>query len=116
MGTGLISMLFLPVLVVDVSRREGESPRAKVALATFSRSTYLAGVSFWHTLKLGGGQSVSALPQESDVNLFGDSEGVIHLDTQVADSALDFAMAKQELNGPEVPRPPIDQGRLGSSQ
>jgi hypothetical protein len=59
---------------------------------------------------------VSGLPQESDVDLLGNSEGVIHLDTQIAHSALNFAMAQQELDGPEVPRPPIDQGCLGSSQ
>lgn len=49
------------------------------------------------------GQSLSALPLEADVNLFGDSEDVIHLDTQVADSALDLAMAKEELNGRRFP-------------
>jgi hypothetical protein len=59
---------------------------------------------------------VSALPQESDVDLFGNGEGVIDLYTQVADGALNFGMAKQELDGPEVAGPPVDQGRFGSSK
>jgi hypothetical protein len=35
-----------------------------------------------------GGQSVAALPQFSDVDLFGDGERVVDLDAEVPDRAL----------------------------
>lgn len=68
------------------------------------------------TLTLREGQSVSALPQKSDVNLLGNSKGVIDLDIKVADGALNFRMAKQELDGPQVAGPPVDQSRFGPSE
>jgi len=58
---------------------------------------------------------VSALPQESDFDLFSNREGIVDIDSQVADRALDLGVAKQELNGSKITRPPIDQSRLGPS-
>jgi hypothetical protein len=55
------------------------------------------------------GQSVSALPLNSDVYLFCDSEGVIDLDTKVPHGAFDPRMAEQELHSPQIPGPSIDQ-------
>jgi hypothetical protein len=40
---------------------------------------------------------VSALPQRSHVDLFSYGEGIVDLDTQMADGALDFDMAELEL-------------------
>src|SRR3546814_7087 len=68
------------------------------------------------TLTLRRGQSVSALPQSSDVDLFGYGESVIDLDAQIADSALDLAVTEQELNVSQIACSPVDQGRFGPSE
>ena len=47
-----------------------------------------------------GGQSMSALPSTSDVNLLRYRERVIDLNAQISDGALDLGMAEQDLNGP----------------
>lgn len=48
------------------------------------------------------GQSISALPVGSDVNLFGNVEGVINFDTQVSDSAFNFGVTQQQLDSSKV--------------
>ena len=55
------------------------------------------------------GQSVSALPGNSDINLFGNSERVINLDAKIADRALDLSVAEQELHGSQIPGAVVDQ-------
>ena len=60
------------------------------------------------------GQSISALPVTSDVNLFGNVEGVINLDAQVSDSAFNFGVTQQQLDGPKVSSAAIYQRRLCS--
>ena len=65
---------------------------------------------------IGGGQSVTALPQCSDVDLFGDVERVIDLDAEVPDRALHLGMAKEQLNRAEAAGSSVNQGRLGSPQ
>jgi hypothetical protein len=59
-----------------------------------------------------GGQSVAALPPCSDVDLFGDRERIVDLDAEVPDRALHLGVAKEQLNGAEVPGSPIDQVAL----
>jgi hypothetical protein len=44
---------------------------------------------------------VSALTQRSHADLFSYGEGIVDLDTQIADGALDFGMAELELNDRE---------------
>jgi hypothetical protein len=63
-----------------------------------------------------GGQSVTALPRGSDVDLLGDGERVIGLDAEIPDRALHLGVAKEQLNRAEVPGPPVNQSRLGSPQ
>lgn len=46
------------------------------------------------------GQSMSALPGISDVDLFRYRQGIIHLDAEVSDGAFDLSVAEQELDGP----------------
>ena len=46
------------------------------------------------------GQSISALPDISDVNLFRYRQSIIHLDAKVSDGAFDLSVAEQELDGP----------------
>jgi hypothetical protein len=48
--------------------------------------------------------------------LFGYCQGVIYFDAQVSDRAFDLGMSEQELDGPEIARPPVDQGSFCASQ
>jgi len=50
----------------------------------------------------------------SDFDLFRYGKSIIDFDAKVAHRTLDLCVAKQELNGSEIARTPIDQGRLGS--
>jgi hypothetical protein len=61
-----------------------------------------------------GGQSVTALPRCSDVDLLGDGERVVNLDAEVPDRALHLGVAKEPLNRPELPGPPVNQSRRRS--
>jgi hypothetical protein len=62
------------------------------------------------------GQSISALPGNSDINLFCYGQGVIDLDAEVSDGAFDLGVAEQKLHGPQVAGAPVDQGRFGPSE
>ena len=62
------------------------------------------------------GQSKSALPGSSDVSLLRYRKGIINLDAEVSDGALDFGVAKQELNGSQVACSPVNQRGLGSAE
>jgi len=64
----------------------------------------------------GPGRARPLCPGISDINLFRYSEGVIHLNAEIPDRAFDLGMPEQELDGPEIARPPIDQGSLCASQ
>jgi hypothetical protein len=48
--------------------------------------------------------------------LFRNGKGVIDLDAEVSDGALDLGMAEQKLHGPQISSASVDQGRLGSSE
>jgi len=50
------------------------------------------------------------------LSLLRDLQRVLDLDAKVADGALQFAMAEQQLDGPQVLGPAVDQGRLGAAQ
>ena len=58
---------------------------------------------------------MSALPGNSDINLFCYGQGVIDLDAEVSDGAFDL-VAEQKLHGPQVAGAPVDQGGFGSSE
>jgi len=47
-------------------------------------------------------------PGTSDLNLLGNSEGVIDFDPKVSDGTLDPAMTQQKLNSAKIPGAPID--------
>ena len=51
----------------------------------------------------------------SDLCLFGDLEGVIHLDAKVLDRRLQLGMPEQQLHGAEILGATVDQCRLGAS-
>ena len=47
--------------------------------------------------------------QRSDIDPLRDLDGVIDLDAEVANGALDLRMSEQKLYGSEVPCAPVDQ-------
>ncbi|BAE52453.1 hypothetical protein amb3649 [Paramagnetospirillum magneticum AMB-1] len=47
---------------------------------------------------------------------FGKMQRVLYVDAKVADRALDFGVAKQDLHGAQVARLLVDDGRLGAAQ
>ena len=52
----------------------------------------------------------------SDFGLLRNLQGVIDIDAEVTNSALQLGMAKQQLYGPEILRALVDQSCLGSPQ
>jgi hypothetical protein len=52
----------------------------------------------------------------SEVDLFRYGKGVIDLNAEISDRALDLGVAEQQLHGSQVASPTIDKGRLCSSQ
>ena len=52
----------------------------------------------------------------ANVDLFRYCKGVIHLDAEITHRAFYLGVAEQELYRSQIPRSPIDQGRLSPSQ
>ena len=77
------------------------TPQVKILLANREPSTHGPKRP---TLE---GRSLSAPPQNSDVNLFCYRERVIDLDPEIADGAIDFRVTQQELDRTQVAGPPI---------
>jgi hypothetical protein len=48
--------------------------------------------------------------------LLSDRQSIVDLDPEIANRAFDLYMAKQELNGTQIARPPVDQSRLRASE
>ena len=63
-----------------------------------------------------GGQSMSALPNSSNLNLFCYRNRIVNFDAQIANGAFDFGMPEQQLNGTQVPGSSVDQRGFGSAQ
>ena len=51
-----------------------------------------------------------------DLGSLGHFQGIFNLDTEIPDSALDFGVPKEQLDGSQVTGSPIDQSRLGPAQ
>jgi hypothetical protein len=64
----------------------------------------------------GGAAHAGAGAGISDINLFRYCQRVIDLNAKMPDRAFDLGMPEQELDGPEITCPSIDQGRFCSSQ
>jgi hypothetical protein len=62
-------------------------------------SAGFTSVAIGPKLPMCAGQSMSALPSISDVNLFSYRKRVIDLNAEVSDGAFDFGMPEQELHG-----------------
>ncbi len=50
------------------------------------------------------GSASSLCPGTSDVDLFRNRDGVVHLDPEIPDGALDAGVAEQQLDRPQVAR------------
>jgi hypothetical protein len=58
-------------------------------------------IPFWHECETeGGAKPVRLCPCSSDVNLLGYGEGIIYLNTEIPDGALDLCMTQQQLHRP----------------
>ena len=62
------------------------------------------------------GQSMSARPGISDINLFRYCKGIIYFDAEISDSALYLGMSEQKLDGPEIASAPVNQGCFCAAQ
>jgi hypothetical protein len=54
------------------------------------------------------GQSYSALPGSSDINLFSYGESVVDLNAEIAHRALDLLVSQQQLYCSQVAGPAVD--------
>jgi hypothetical protein len=52
--------------------------------------------------------AAAALLASLYLRLLGNLQSIVDLDPKVPDGALEFGMAQQELNGPEISGPPVD--------
>ena len=59
---------------------------------------------------------MSALPQFSDVDLFGYGKRIIDLNSEITDCTLDFGVAEQKLNYSKISGFLIDQSCLGPTE
>ena len=50
---------------------------------------------------------------QSNLSLLGDLEGIVDLDSEIPDRALQLCVSKKEVNGSQILRPSINEGRLG---
>jgi hypothetical protein len=62
------------------------------------------------------GRADPLCPGTSDVDLLSDRQCVVDFDAKIANRALDFAVAQNELNRSQIPGPPIDERRFRSPQ
>jgi hypothetical protein len=62
------------------------------------------------------GRACPLCPGISDIDLFRYRQGLIDLDAEITDSALDLCMSEQKLDSPEIAGAPVDQRSLRASQ
>ena len=72
--------------------------------------------AFGAVQKQGKGRSASAPPQLSDLDLFGDRQGVVNFNAEIPNRALDLRVAEQQLDSPQVACLSIDERCLCSAQ
>ncbi len=59
---------------------------------------------------------MSALPPISDIHLFCNRQGIVHINPEVSNRAFDLTVPKKQLHGAQVARAAVDQRRLGSAK
>ena len=60
------------------------------------------------------GQSISALPCISNVDLLSYGEGIVHINAEISHCALYLSVTKQKLDGSQIPGTAVYQRRLRS--
>ena len=73
-------------------------------------------VRSWYLALAENGRSMAAPPLVSDIDLFGEVERIVDLDTQISHGALNLGVAEQQLNGTQIPGAAINQGRFCAPQ
>jgi hypothetical protein len=73
-----------------------------------------SGISTKRTKSVG--QSMSALPGISDIDLLRYGERIIDFDPEIAHGAFHSRVPEQELHGTQIPGAAIDEGCLGSTK
>ena len=85
------------------SLQSSHPPRHKCLILFVARFSPRLSLYSWRRVlrsaREGEGRVSPLCPRTSDVDLFGDAESVIHLDTEVPDGALDLRVPQQQLNG-----------------
>ena len=61
---------------------------------------------------MGRAASLCPVAGRLDVDLLGYGQSIINVDAQIPHRALNLRVAKKELNGPQIARAPVNQGRL----
>ena len=80
----------MPILRTNCAIYLTRSKAASVGgLFRFKQPGYVA---YWHKPALGDGQSMSALPSISDINLFSYFQRIIDLDAEISNRAFDLGM------------------------
>jgi hypothetical protein len=79
-------------------------------------SGFTAYFRLWHNSDVKGGQSTSALPPSSDINLLSDGKCIINFNAEVTNRTFDFRVTQEQLDGPEITRSAINEGRFSSAQ
>jgi hypothetical protein len=62
------------------------------------------------------GRACPLCPVDSDINLFGNRERIVDLNTEIADRAFDLGVTEQELHGSQIPRASVDQRCLSPAK
>jgi len=60
-------------------------------------------------------QGDDALPSQLDVHIFGNCQSIVDLNTKVSDGTFNFRMPEQQLYGPQITSPSINQRRFCTS-
>ena len=77
--------------------------------SAFTDVLTVSGVRYWSSTFC---RTRTSFPG-SDISPLGDLQGVLDVDAQIANGALQLRVPKQELNGPKVSRASVDQRSFG---
>ena len=85
-------------------------------------SQELCGVPCFHPQHPNGiilpelaGQGSALCPDNSDINLFCNCQGIIYFDAEISNGAFDFRVTKKDLHRSYIARASVNQGRFGSA-
>ena len=62
------------------------------------------------------GRAPQLSPATSDLDLLGDFNGIVNIDAEMANGALDLRVTEEQLDSAQISGAPVNQRRLGSTQ